>query len=295
MLYWENYIISIKNIINTLDRNMSNNELNKRYIEKICDFFSIELDTSYLSSNLEYLGLKELFKSNKNNHLNDILNLHNIINEVNLSKTCLLLYFFNDIIYSKKNKFEPIYNIESLIDGSLYKDCSFSSNLLLATDSKTNTLYFLILFYHPISVNFPLLNHPTTQDPIIKYNEITENHFDMLLYLMERESFSEFTIYKKNFNLNHLLIVNFLEQLLPTNMRKKEINWTDLGLPTSKIKKLLNKGFLLNDFKEHRDREIYYTFPCMERAIKEIIVGTDRDFFEETFKNIENDEKLIKI
>ena len=163
---------------------------------------------------------------------------------------------------------------EEMYQMNLYRTISYNPETLLEKDDDYRTLAFLFLFYHPFNTNANMLFHHQGKIPLITFPQISQKHFDMLLYLTEHETPTEWPLFKKDFNLNHQLISRFIENMQPISglYRGKEIiNWEQLGMPIEKIKKFLKKGFLLDDFEQLRTDRTWLTFRSMSDTIHKLI------------------------
>lgn len=167
----------------------------------------------------------------------------------------------------------------------LYQTLSYNPENVLEFDDNHRTLSFLFLFYHPFNINCNMLFHHHEKAPLITFPQISKNHFDMLLYLTETETPTEWKLLQKDFNLNHQLIARFIDNLQPQTgfflKGKDNINWIKLGMPAEKIKILLKAGFSLNNFEQLRTDRTFLTFESMSHTVNWLIAETIEEKMQE--------------
>lgn len=147
---------------------------------------------------------------------------------------------------------------EWLKNNLFLKEINYLPETTLSQDKIENTTIFLFLYYHPYLYKNSLIFHPITNRPLISYKKITNNHFDMLLFLMKTEAQEEFLLFQQTpYNINFQLIENIIDN--SKEVYYDEDNW-DKILNKYKITTLLDNGFKLDNFEEIRSQYMCYNF-----------------------------------
>jgi len=173
---------------------------------------------------------------------------------------------------------------------------SLDLELLLSSNNNNAHLIYLFMFFLPVYKDKELLIHPKKNIPLISCHKITQNNFDMLLFLMK--SFDRFDYYiNSESNLNILLIEDFCQYSNQFFFNKKKDDWYDI-LPLEKIKKLFNEKCYLNKFSTEKNKKLYYTIPTLNDFIFFYQKELEVELLEKklTIKNGQSTQnKIIKI
>lgn len=156
----------------------------------------------------------------------------------------------------------------------LYKKITFLPEDLLSIDNNHNTLTFLFLYFLPCTMNNSLLFHYKKNIPLVTINKISYNHFNMLLYLMRRFEEQEFLLLCEGYNLNHLLIEDYMDNATELLSFKDNIDWEEL-LPMKKIHTLLRFNCHFNSFADFRNQKHLFTF----EQLPEILIYLQHKFY----------------
>lgn len=175
-----------------------------------------------------------------------------------------------------------------------YKLIGFKPEQLLSEDCYLNTITFLFLFFLPDSPKNALLYHVDNKTPLITFDKVTLNHFEMLLYFMKTFDTTRFEQYCLNYNLNHLLLENFMDNAKELFGFDSSINWKAV-LPIKKIYLLLDYNCSFALFSEYRQQKHFFTF----EDLPEVLNIIEKEYFYDKLNkhlNINNKGKeLLKI
>lgn len=231
-------------------------------------------------------------------------NLENILQQGKLSEVISIFYNFfeidwncimvSDIKFNENLSLEENYikNFYDLSRNKLLKNIMFDTEQILSDDN--NTLLFLFLYFLPSVQENSLLFHSIKKRPLLTCNKITQNHFDMLLFLMKEYEKMEFNLLCQNYNLNHLLIEDFMEESKELYDFDSNTNWESL-LPMRKIKILLKENCTFKTFEDLRNKKREFSFPYLPKKLIAIEIMFFYEKLEKllVFKN--TDTKLLKI
>ena len=285
---WKNYIEIIKK-----NRCTTTHEY--------CDYF---IENFSQLKKIKKNEIIEILSNPCNNLFTERYNLENILHQGKLSEIISIFYHYfeidwncimvSDIKLKQELTLEENY-IESLYDLSkskLLKNIMFDTEQLLSDDK--NTLSYLFLYFLPSTQENSLIFHEQKKRPLLTCNKITQNHFNMLMFLMKEYEREEFNLLCQNYNLNHLLIEDFIEDSKNLYDFDLNTNWENI-LPMEKIKILFKENCTFKTFEDLRDRKKTFTFPYLPKKLIEIEVK----FFYEKLDNLlilkSENKKLLKI
>lgn len=209
-----------------------------------------------------------------NGDLNNFVNFIYHIDDLN----CLDFLIINQQDIKKSDLF---FNNKK---SSFFDSFSLDLELLLSVDNDNNKLIFLFLFFLPTYKNKDLFIHPKKGIPLIACHKITQENFEMLLYLMKSfdgyfESFSS-----NSYNLNLILIEDFCQNSNQFFFGKEKDDWYSI-LPIEKIKKLFKERCYLNNFSTERNKKLYYTIPTLNEFIIFFQKELEVEFLEKKLTN----------
>ena len=231
-------------------------------------------------------------------------NLENILHQGRLSEIISIFYHYfeidwncivgSDIQLQKQLSLEENY-IKIFFDLSkskFLKNVMFDTEKLLSDDN--NTLSYLFLYFLPCTQKNNLIFHEQKKRPLLTCNKITQNHFNMMMFLMKEYEEDEFSLLCQNYNLNHLLIEDFIEESIYLHDFDFNTNWENI-LPMEKIKILLKENCTFKAFEELRDKKKFFTFPYLPKKLIEIEIIFFHEQLEKLLEFKNSDNKLLKI
>lgn len=192
-------------------------------------------------------------------------------------------------------------NVEEYDDffsnNAFFKKIYFCPEFLLKDNDEKGILMFLFIFFNPLFQKHKIFIHPVDEIPLTSYPILTPENFKMILFLMENEAPDFYEWSKYGYNLNHQMISYFIENEMPSNnfYKKKDINWIRNGFPVYKIRHLINAGFLLDDFVEIREQQMFFTEKNLENTIAQIVLEENIKKLNTLFADSEKNKKRVKI
>lgn len=182
-------------------------------------------------------------------------------------------------------------------NNSFFKKICFCPEFLLKDNDEKGILMFLFLFFNPLFQRHKIFIHPVDEIPLTSYPVLTHENFKMILFLMENEAPDFYEWSKYGYNLNHQMISYFIENEMPSNnfYKKKDINWVRNGFPIFKIRHFISIGFLLDDFLEVREQQMFFTEKNLENTIAQIVLEENVKKLNTLFADTEKNKKIIKI
>lgn len=199
-------------------------------------------------------------------HLNDLKNLDFIIMETNSNNNIDNLFFSRDSKLYFFNLF------------------SFDIEVLLSNNTNKATLLYLFFYFLPNNKSQDLLYHSRKKIPLISCNQITFNHFEMLIFLMKESDTTNYNSLCKNYNFNLILLEDFCQSATEIYTFLENDEWYDI-LPIDKIKVLFKDNCYLNNFLEYKNKKVYYTVPTLSDFIQ---------YFQKELEFLRLKEKLTK-
>ena len=146
----------------------------------------------------------------------------------------------------EKNLFTLLFYDNS--DIFLFKKISFQPEILLSSNNWLNVLTYLFLFFLPCISNYDLLFHHHKKIPLLCCHEISDENFDLILYLMQKYSSKEFQYFCHfETNFNFLLIDDFISSNKRLYVIKDAQDWKK-HLPLYKINRLFNYSCFFKNF-----------------------------------------------
>lgn len=279
---WQEYFNKITTV---------NKESTKLYIEDFVQQFKLDLYSLEQVHELLENSAIDLFPERK--VMADLLNYGN-----SPDLLVSIFYYWNELDFSWLFVDSKYINLsEALAEYSpyyFYKLIGFKPEQLLSEDCSLNTITFLFLYFLPDSPKNSLLYHIDNKVPLITFDKITFNHFEMLLYFMRTFDTITFEEYCINYNLNHLLLENFMDNAKELFSFDSSINWKEV-LPIKKIYLLLECNCSFIFFAEYRQQKHFFTF----EDLPDILNAIEKEYFYKklnTKLNINNKEReIIKI
>lgn len=271
-------------------------QLNQAYQSKInikdyCKYF-----LSIIEPSENILSVDEVNSYLKNNETNDffpeVLNLNNAFNSGYYQLIASYIFHFNELDqdwYDINNNLSNLSEYEKY--AMIFKEggedfiltrAIFSPELLLSENNEKRKLTFLFLLFLPALDNYQMLFHYKKKIPLLCTFGITDENFDMILFLTNKYLNDEIVLYK-NKNLNHFLVEEFMVASSELYAFDKRTKWKNI-LPVYKIKKLFKIEHWLSNFNETIDDRLLMIFPKINTILNEI---------EREYKYNSLDQKLI--
>jgi hypothetical protein len=246
---------------------------NQHSIKEYCIFFINTLkQEQLLFTPINLLTAHEIedIINSSNGHLFPVQsNLHEFFNNGKLEYILNFIYHFPDI---NKSDLFNLYTIDEQvtnIDYStlfneqspnfLYKAITFEPDFLLSQHNELAITSYLFLYFLPCISPNSLLFHFRKKIPLICCNQITLQSFNILLYLMKKFEPYELDTLCSGYNLNHLLLEDFISTAKNLYDNNSEIIWEKI-LPLDKIYKLIDVGCGFKEFQRLREKKLFFTF-----------------------------------
>lgn len=260
-----------KNIIESIPKNVADFT-----IQHYCEFYLTLLpENTYCILSLE--SLNTILNANEN-----VLGINNItacisdfFNQGRFNELLSTIYHFFSIDFSYDYYEQPhdsnlLANYYALFDRKssyyIYKAFNFEPDTLLSLENSESIYLFLFLYFLPQCAKNDLLIHPDKNIPLISCCKITNEAFDMLLYLMINFDSHNFHFLCKNYNLNHMLLENFIDNATQLYSFDDNTNWKTI-LPIYKMEKFLDYDCDFQFFEDFRDKKFLYTFPFLNELL----------------------------
>lgn len=254
---------------NNITNKLMSLPVNNISVKEYCLSFLSLIDNKYSIMPIHVLQKKLDNTSNIISLTNISSTISDYLNHGNLDLVINCIYHFFDINFSEDYYQPPdsrdiIKAYEEIFDPNssfyIYKSFYFEPETLLSINKQDNFYLFLFLYFLPCGKKANLLLHPRDNLPLISYCCITDLAFEMLLFLMKTFSKEEFSNLCKNYNLNLMLIENFMNNAKKLYSFAADTNWQEI-LPLYKISILLDHSCDFSKFTELRDKKNFFTFP----------------------------------
>lgn len=185
-----------------------------------------------------------------------------------------LIYHINDLknldfIIMNNNKDKNIDSFFSSRDSKLYffNLFSFDNELLLSNDSNNATLLFLFFYFLPENKNQDLLYHSRKKIPLVSCNQVSLNHFKMLIFLMKEYDTISYNSLCKNHNMNLVLLEDFCINATELYTFFNHDDWYEI-LPIVKMTILFKENCHFSNFSDFSKNKVYYTVPTLSSFIQ---------------------------
>lgn len=193
-------------------------------------------------------------------------NLNFVINFIYHFKNSNKNWLFDSFVdlYLDENElfYELFYDNSNIF---LFKKISFQLETLLSKNEWSNVLTYLFLFFLPCISNYDLLFHYQRKIPLLSCHEISNQNFDLILYLMQKFSPNEFKHFcqsEKNFLF--LLIDDFICHNKQFYVINHVEDWKK-HLPIYKINRLYDLSCSIKEF--HVSPQFFYLYKDITAAL----------------------------
>ncbi len=284
-------------------------QLNHAYQSKIsvkdyCKYF-----LSIVEPSETIMSISEVNDCLKNNQTEDFfpeaLNLNNAFNNGDYRFIASYIFYFNEL---NQDWYDINNNLSNLSENEKYKiifkeggedfiltRAIFSPELLLSANDENRKLTFLFLLFLPGLDNYQMLFHYKKKIPLLCSFGITDENFDMLLFLTNKYLPDEVVLYQ-NKNFNHFLIEEFMVASSELYAFDKRTKWKNI-LPIYKMKKLFEIEHWISNFNETIDDRLLMIFPQINNILNDIEKEHKYNFLNQKLSNKTStkDSKIQKI
>lgn len=236
-------------------------------VPEYCENFVLLLNEEFPNKKIYQIYSQEETESFLHHNNGDLFTLHTNIREafnngeVNYIIS-LIYHYFN--LGLGKGDYSQLFNED--YHEFIYSKYNFEPDILLSHDDSQAQATYLFLYFLPCVSKNMLLFHYRYKIPLISCSIITNDNFDMLFYLMRWYEPNEFLLLTRGYNLNLLLLENFIEKTPKFYDVLPQDDFANF-LPMYKIYKLLDVGCGFKNFFELRERKKLYTFPYLPEKL----------------------------